>query len=128
MSKVIEGLYYAESHEYVKVDGDYGYIGITDYAQHALGNIVYVDMPEVNDEVEAGEDFGAVESVKAASDLISPVSGTVVEINEALEDNPELINKDAFANWIIKISLSDKSELENLMDAAAYSALCDKQD
>ncbi len=128
MSKVIEGLYYAESHEYVKVDGDYGYIGITDYAQHALGNIVYVDMPEVDDEVEAGEDFGAVESVKAASDLISPVSGTVVEINEALEDNPELINKDAFANWIIKISLSDKRELENLMDAAAYSALCDKQD
>lgn len=128
MSKVIEGLYYAESHEYVKVDGDYGYIGITDYAQHALGNIVYVDMPEVDDEVEVGEDFGAVESVKAASDLISPVSGTVVEINEALEDNPELINKDAFANWIIKISLSDKSELENLMDAAAYSALCDKQD
>lgn len=128
MSKVIEGLYYAESHEYVKVDGDYGYIGITDYAQHALGNIVYVDMPEVDDEVEAGEDFGAVESVKAASDLISPVSGTVVEINEALEDNPELINKDAFANWIIKISLSDKSELENLMDAAVYSALCDKQD
>lgn len=128
MSKVIEGLYYAESHEYVKVDGDYGYIGITDYAQHALGNIVYVDMPEVDDEVEASEDFGAVESVKAASDLISPVSGTVVEINEALEDNPELINKDAFANWIIKISLSDKSELENLMDAAAYSALCDKQD
>ena len=125
MSKVIEGLYYAESHEYVKVDGDYAYIGITDYAQHALGNIVYVDMPEVDDEVEAGEDFGAVESVKAASDLISPVSGTVVEINEALEDNPELINKDAFANWIIKISLS---ELENLMDAAAYSALCDKQD
>lgn len=128
MSKVIEGLYYAESHEYVKVDGDYAYIGITDYAQHALGNIVYVDMPEVDDEVEAGEDFGAVESVKAASDLISPVSGTVVEINEALEDNPELINKDAFANWIIKISLSDKSELENLMDAAAYIALCDKQD
>lgn len=128
MSKVIEGLYYAESHEYVKVDGDYAYIGITDYAQHALGNIVYVDMPEVDDEVESGEDFGAVESVKAASDLISPVSGTVVEINEALEDNPELINKDAFANWIIKISLSDKSELENLMDAAAYSALCDKQD
>lgn len=128
MSKVIEGLYYAESHEYVKVDGDYGYIGITDYAQHALGNIVYVDMPDVDDEVEAGEDFGAVESVKAASDLISPVSGTVVEFNEALEDNPELINKDAFANWIIKISLSDKSELENLMDAAAYSALCDKQD
>jgi glycine cleavage system H protein len=120
MAKVIEGLYYSESHEYVRVEGEYGYIGITDYAQHALGNVVYVDMPEVDDEVEAGEDFGAVESVKAASDLYSPVSGTVVEVNEALEDAPELINQDAFANWIIKVELSDKSELDNLMDAAAY--------
>ena len=120
MAKVIEGLYYSESHEDVRVEGDYGYVGITDYAQHALGNVVYVDMPEVDDEVEAGEDFGAVESVKAASDLYSPVSGTVVEVNEALEDAPELINQDAFANWIIKVELSDKSELDNLMDAAAY--------
>ena len=120
MAKVIEGLYYSESHEYVRVEGDYGYVGITDYAQHALGNVVYVDMPEVDDEVEAGEDFGAVESVKAASDLYSPVSGTVAEVNEALEDAPELINQDAFANWIIKVELSDKSELDNLMDAAAY--------
>ena len=120
MAKVIEGLYYSESHEYVRVEGEYGYVGITDYAQHALGNVVYVDMPEVDDEVEAGEDFGAVESVKAASDLYSPVSGTVVEVNEALEDASELINQDAFANWIIKVELSDKSELDNLMDAAAY--------
>ena len=81
-------------------------------------------MPEVDDEVEAGEDFGAVESVKAASDLISPVSGTVVEINEALEDKPELINEDAFENWIIKVEMSDKSELDNLMDAAAYEGIC----
>ena len=122
MAKVIEGLYYSESHEYVKVDGDYGFIGISDYAQHALGNVVYVDMPDVDDEVEAGEDFGAVESVKAASDLVCPVSGTVVEVNEALDDEPGLINKDAFENWIIKVELSDKSELENLMDAAAYKA------
>ena len=92
MAKVIEGLYYSESHEFIRVEGDYGFIGITDYAQNALGNVVYVDMPEVDDEVEAGEEFGAVESVKAASDLISPVSGTVVEINEALEDQPELVN------------------------------------
>ena len=120
MSKIIEGLYYSESHEYVKVEGDFGFIGITDYAQHELGNVVYVDMPEVDDEVTAGEDFGAVESVKAASDLMSPVSGTVVEVNEALEDEPGLINKDAFENWIIKVELSDKSELDNLMDAAAY--------
>ena len=124
MAKVIEGLYYSESHEFVRVEGDFGYIGITDYAQHALGNVVYVDMPDVDDEVVAGEEFGAVESVKAASDLISPVSGTVVEVNEALEDEPELVNKDAFENWIIKVELSDKSELDNLMDAAAYEEIC----
>ena len=123
MSKIIDGLYYSESHEYVKVEGDFGFIGITDYAQHELGNVVYVDMPEVDDEVTAGEDFGAVESVKAASDLMSPVSGTVVEVNEALEDEPGLINKDAFENWIIKVELSDKGELDNLMDAAGYKAM-----
>lgn len=121
MAKVIEGLYYSESHEYVKVEGEYGYIGITDYAQHALGNVVYVDLPEVDDEVEAGEEFGAVESVKAASDLISPVTGTVVEVNEALEDEPELVNADAYANWIIKVKLSDPVELDELMDADAYT-------
>ena len=126
MATVKEGLYYSESHEYVRVEGDFGFIGITDYAQHALGNVVYVDMPDVDDEVTAGEEFGAVESVKAASDLYSPVSGTVVEVNEALEDQPELINQDAFENWIIKVELSDKGELDNLMDAAAYAAFCEK--
>ncbi|MBR1394904.1 MAG: glycine cleavage system protein GcvH [Prevotella sp.] len=126
MAKVLEGLYYSESHEYVRVEGEYGYIGITDYAQNALGNVVYVDMPEVDDEVEAGEEFGAVESVKAASDLYSPVTGTVVEVNEALEDQPELVNQDAFANWIVKVQLSDKSELDGLMDAKAYAVFCEK--
>ncbi len=126
MSKVIEGLYYAESHEFVKVEGDFGYIGITDFAQSELGNIVYVDLPDTEEEIEAGEDFGAVESVKAASDLSSPVSGTIVETNEALEDSPELINKDAFENWIIKVKLSNKAELENLMDAKAYEEFCKK--
>ena len=126
MSKVIEGLYYSESHEFVRVEGDYGFIGITDYAQNALGNVVYVDMPEVDDEVTAGEEFGAVESVKAASDLMSPASGTVVEVNEELEDQPELINQDAYENWIIKVALSDKSELDSLMDAKAYAAFCEK--
>jgi len=120
MAKIMEGLYYSESHEYVKVEGEYGFIGITDYAQHALGNVVYVDMPEVDDEVTAGEEFGAVESVKAASDLISPVSGTVVEVNTALDDEPELLNEDAYENWIIKVKLSDPTEVENLMDAEAY--------
>lgn len=127
MAKTIEGLYYSESHEYVRIEGEYGYIGITDYAQHALGNVVYVDMPEVDDEVEAGFEFGAVESVKAASDLNSPVSGTVVEVNDALDDTPELVNSDAFANWIIKVRLSDPSELDNLMDAKAYAAFCEAE-
>ncbi|MBR7125504.1 MAG: glycine cleavage system protein GcvH [Prevotella sp.] len=124
MAKIIEGLFYSESHEFVRVEGEYGYIGITDYAQHALGNVVYVDMPEADDEVEAGEEFGAVESVKAASDLISPVSGVVVEVNDALDDEPELLNKDAFENWIIKVELTDKTELDKLMDAKAYEAYC----
>jgi len=126
MAKVMEGLYYSESHEYVRVEGEVGYIGISDYAQHALGVVTYVDMPEVDDEVSAGEEFGAVESVKAASDLIAPVSGVVVEVNEALDDNAGLINSDPYANWIIKVELSDKSELDNLMDAKAYAAFCDK--
>ena len=126
MAKVIEGLYYSESHEYVRVEGNTGFIGITDYAQNALGNVVYVDMPDVDDEITAGEDFGAVESVKAASDLLSPVSGTVLEVNEAREDQPELINQDAFENWIIKVELSDTGELDQLMDAKAYEAFCNQ--
>lgn len=126
MSKILDDLRYADSHEWVKVDGDIATVGITDYAQLALGNIVYVDMPEVGDEVTAGEDFGAVESVKAASDLISPVSGEVVEINEALEDEPELVNADAFANWIMKVKLSDPSEVDALLDAAAYAKICEE--
>ena len=126
MAKVIEGLYYSESHEYVKVENGFGYNGITDYAQNALGNVVYVDMPDVDDEIEAGEEFGAVESVKAASDLIAPISGTVVEVNEQLNDSPELINQDAYANWIIKVKLSDESGLDKLMDAKAYEEFCNK--
>jgi glycine cleavage system H protein len=126
MAKVLEGLFYSESHEYVRVEGNIGFVGITDYAQNALGNVVYVDMPDVDDEVNAGEEFGAVESVKAASDLISPVTGVVLEVNEALEDEPERINADAYENWIIKVELSDKGELDNLMDAKAYTEFCAK--
>ena len=118
-------LRYAESHEWVSLEGDIATVGITDYAQHALGDIVYVDMPEVGDEVTAGEEFGAVESVKAASDLYSPVSGEVVEINEALEDEPGLINQDAFSNWIMKVKVSDPSEVEALLDAEAYAKICE---
>lgn len=125
--KTIEGLYYSESHEWVKVEGNVAVIGITDYAQHAMGDIVYVDMPEVDDEVNADEEFGAVESVKAASDLISPVSGTVTEINEALEDESGLLNQDPYENWIIKVEMSQPDELDRLMNATDYAAYCEKQ-
>lgn len=124
MAKIIEGLYYSESHEFVKVEGEYAYIGITDFAQGQLGNVTYIEFPEVDDEISAGDSFGSVESVKAASDLASPVSGVVVEINDVLEDEPELVNKDAYSNWLIKIKLSDPSELESLMDAQAYTNIC----
>ena len=123
MSKIIEGLLYSDSHEWVKVDGDIAVIGVSDFAQAEMGDITYVDMPEVDDEVTKGEDFGALESVKASSELYSPVSGVVVEVNDALEDAPELVNEDAFANWIIKVRMSDPSELDDLMDAAAYAEI-----
>lgn len=124
MSKIVEGLRYAESHEWVKVEGNVAVIGISDYAQHELGNITYVDMPSEGDEFAAGEEFGAVESTKIASDLYSPVSGTVTEVNTALEDNPELINEDAYASWLIKLEMSDQSELDRLLEPAAYESLC----
>ncbi len=114
--------YFTETHEYVNVEGNVGYIGITEYAQHELGNVVYVDMPETGDDVVAGEDFGAVESVKAASDLISPVSGAVIAINEHLIDNPRLINEDAMKNWIIKVELTNPEELDGLMSKEEYDA------
>ena len=122
MSKVLEGLRYSESHEWVKVEGGIAVIGVSDFAQAEMGDITYVDLPEEGDEVQAGEEFGALESVKAASDLFSPVSGTVVEVNEAVVDDPKLVNDDAFENWIIKVQMSEASELDDLMDASAYKA------
>lgn len=124
MAKTIEGLYYSETHEWVKVEGEEALIGITDYAQHALGNIVYVDMPDEDDQVTRDEDFGAVESVKAASDLISPLTGVVVARNGALEDESGLLNSDPYGNWIIRVKMDDPSELDSMMDAAAYEAFC----
>lgn len=122
MSKILEGLKYSESHEWVKVEGNVAVIGVSDFAQKEMGDITYVDVPDVDDEVAAGEEFGALESVKAASDLICPVSGTVCAVNEELEDAPEKINEDAYESWIIKVEMSDPSELDELMDAAAYKA------
>ena len=107
----MSNIYYLPTHEYARVEGNVAYIGISEFAAKSLGNVVYVDMPEDGDDVVKGEDFGAVESVKAASDLFSPVSGAVVEINEHLIDNPRLLNEDPMANWIIKVEMTDPSEL-----------------
>lgn len=123
MSKILEGLKYSESHEWVKVDGNAAYIGVSDFAQKEMGDITYVDMPEEGDDVIAGEEFGALESVKASSELISPVSGTVLAVNSELEDAPEKVNEDAYGSWIIKVAMSNEGELDSLLDAAGYKAL-----
>ena len=120
MSKIINGLKYSETHEWVKIEGDIAIIGVTDYAQKEMGDITYVDMPDVEEIVEKEEEFGALESVKASSDLFSPVSGTVVERNDALEDAPELVNEDPYGNWIIKVQMRNPAELDELMDAEGY--------
>ena len=124
--KIVEGLLYAEDHEWVKVDGDIATIGVTDFAQHEMGDIVYIELPEVDDELEAGDVFGVIESVKAASDSFIPVSGTVLEVNEELVDAPEGVNGAPFESWMFKVKLSDASELEKLMDAKAYEVFCSK--
>ena len=123
MSKIAEGLLYSESHEWVKVDGNVAIIGVSDFAQSEMGDITYVDMPDVDDEIAAGDEFGALESVKTSSELISPVSGKVIACNDELEDKPELINEDAYRAWIIKIEMSDKSELDSLLSAGAYAEI-----
>lgn len=123
MSKIVDGLLYSESHEWVKVDGNVAIVGVSDYAQSELGDITYVDMPDVDDEVTAGDDFGAVESVKTSSELVAPVSGRIVACNNELEDRPELINEDAYSAWIVKIEMSDSSELDGLLNASAYTKL-----
>lgn len=126
MSKVLESLRYSETHEWVKVEGDIAIVGVTDFAQSEMGDITYVDMPDVDDEVVKDEEFGALESVKASSDLICPVSGVVVENNEALEDAPELVNQDPYENWIIKVKMSDPEELNDLISAEEYTNLTEK--
>ena len=120
MSKVVEGLLYSEDHEWIKVEGNVATVGITDLAQDQLGEIVYVELPDEDDELDQGDTFGVIESVKAASDSFMPVSGKIVETNEDLEDEPEALNSDPYANWIIKVELSDESQLEGLMDAKKY--------
>ncbi len=119
-----EDLKYTKDHEWIRIDGDTGTIGITDYAQGELGDVVFVVLPAVGKTLKAHDTFGTIEAVKAVSDLYSPVSGSVVEINPALEKTPELVNKDPYnAGWMIKVKLSDLAEVGSLLDAAAYKAL-----
>ncbi|MDK2564565.1 glycine cleavage system protein GcvH [Romboutsia sedimentorum] len=120
--KVIPSLKYSDKHTWVKVEGEFAYIGITDFAQDQLGEVLFVEMPEVEDELTTGEEFGVVESSKVASDLIAPISGEVVEINEKLDDEPEYINEDAYDAWIVKIKLSDADEVESLLNSDTYEA------
>lgn len=125
--KIVEGLLYSNDHEWIKVEGKEAYIGITDFAQHKLGEIVYVELPQVDDELGKGDVFSVVESVKAASDSYLPVSGKVVGANEDLDGEPGLLNEDPYANWIVKIELSNESELEELMNAEEYEDFCSKE-
>ena len=118
---------YSREHEWISVEGNIGSVGITDYAQNSLGDIVYVDAPKVGDSVTANATFGSVESVKAVSDLYSPVSGKVTEVNESLKSEPDKINADPHGTWIIKVELSDPAEMEKLLDAAAYEAFISEE-
>ena len=122
--RIVEGLKYSKDHEWVKVEGNLATIGITDFAQHSLGDIVYIELPEIGDTIGKDETFGVAESVKAASDVYLPVSGTVVKINEALVDEPELVNADAFENWMVCVEMDNLAELDELMDATTYETIC----
>ncbi|MDE4542202.1 glycine cleavage system protein GcvH [Thermoanaerobacterium sp. R66] len=122
--KILEGLYYSKNHEWVKVEGDKAYVGITDFAQHSLGDIVYAELPEIDTALNAGDTLGTVESVKAASDVYCPISGKVVEVNQAVADDPSLLNSDPYENWMICIEMNDKGELDQLMSPEEYSDFC----
>ena len=121
MANVPEDLHYSKDHEWVRVDGDQAIIGITDYAQNSLGDVVYVELPKVNDEFASNEAFGSVESVKAVSEVFNPVSGTVVKINESLADEPETVNSDPYGSgWMIRVKMSHPGEVDSLLTAAEY--------
>ena len=128
MTKFDPNCLYLASHEWIRVEGDEGAIGISDYAQSELNDVVYVELPETGDALEKGEEFGTVESVKAASELYMPVTGQVIAVNQELEDSPELVNQDPFgAGWLLRVKLMAPSELEDLLDANTYADLCDQE-
>lgn len=126
MSKIPGDLRYTKDHEWIRVEGKTGVTGITDYAQHAMGDVVYVELPDIGRKVAAGDDFVVVESVKGANDVFSPVSGTVTEVNEELDGAPELVNQDPYANWLVRLEVDDPSEADGLLDAAAYGKLVEE--
>lgn len=126
MAKIEKGLLYTEDHEWLKVDGEYGYVGLSDFAQHQLGDIVYIELPDVDEEYEIGESIGSVESVKTAADINIPVSGVVVEINEDLDAEPEKVNEDPYETWICKIKINDNAEVDDLMTDTQYEDFCEE--
>ena len=123
---ILEGLLYSQSHEWVKVEGNVAYFGISDHAQHALGSVVFIELPKVGKTIKKGESFGAVESVKAASDLYAPATGEIVEVNSMLEDQPELLNDDPYGSWICKVELHNLDELKTLLNSTDYAPLCEE--
>lgn len=128
MTKIENDLLYTNDDEWIRVDGDEATVGVSDYAQDSLSDIVYLELPDVGESFEEGESFGVIESVKAAADLYMPVSGEVVAVNEDLMDEPEVVNSDPYGEaWMVRVRMSDKSELEDLMDADAYRAYCDER-
>jgi glycine cleavage system H protein len=126
--KTLSELFYSKDHEWVKVEGDKAYVGISDYAQHSLGDIVFVELPEIDAEITCGDVFGVIESVKAASDMYTPLSGKVLEINESLIDNPELVNEDPYESWMLQIEITNKEELTELMNDEQYNEYCSKEE
>jgi len=127
-TKILPDLWYTDDDEWIRVEGDEAFIGISDYAQDSLSDIVYLELPSPGDSFAQGETFGVVESVKAAADLMMPVGGEIMEVNEDLLDTPEAVNEAPYTSWLVKITLSDPGELEGLMDAEAYTAYCEERE
>lgn len=126
--KVLRSLFYTTEHEWVKIEGEKAYVGITDYAQKELGDIVFIELPEIDTEFVAGEAYGVVESVKETSDIYIPIDGTIIEINDAIVDEPGLVNENAYENWMICVEYADREQIEALMSAAEYKEFCSEEE
>jgi len=125
--KTLKELFYSSDHEWVKIEGNKAYVGISDYAQHALGDIVFVELPEIDTRLNSGDVFGVIESVKAASDMYIPFGGKVLEVNQVVIDDPVLVNEDCYENWMLLVEITNKDELNDLMNEAQYKEYCSKE-